>query len=236
MNPNTAGELIRYLEQHLSDSKKNSILNALTYRTRYITVVLEDIKHSQNISATLRTCDCLGIQDVHIIENQHEYKINPKVARGSTKWIDIHRYHSPGSNNTIDCIQKLKNDGYWIVSTSPSPGGEFTIDTLPMDKKKAFIFGNEKKGLSSQAVLASDANLSLPMFGFTRSYNISVSAAIALFTTVTRLHKSSIPWQLSPIEKLDLTLDWYRRTIYRSDLIEKTFFQNKYKKTTENVL
>ena len=219
-------QLVEFLGKHITNHKKEIISKTLEYRTRHITIVLEDIQKSQNASATIRTCDCLGIQDVHIIENRNTFNLNPKVVKGSANWIDIHRHNNKPTNNTVEAIQTLKDQGYWIIGTSPDRGS-YTPQTLPLTKKVAILFGNEKNGLTTNALRIADTCLTLPIFGFTNSYNISVSVSMVLYPIITRLHKSTIPWQLSFSEKRNLTLDWYRRLIPHSEDIEN-HFANKY--------
>src|SRR5882724_7632852 len=86
-------KVFHHLFQFVSDHKKQFMDRVLSQRTRHITLVLEDIYQSQNASAAVRTCECLGLQDIHIIEDHTDYSINKKVLKGSNKWIDIHRYH-----------------------------------------------------------------------------------------------------------------------------------------------
>ena len=93
--------VLRHLSQFVSDHKREFIEKVLAMRTRKITVVLEDIFQSQNASAVIRTCECMGIQDVHIIENITKYSINPRVLKGSNKWIDIKHHASRTESNTI---------------------------------------------------------------------------------------------------------------------------------------
>ena len=66
----------------------------------------------------MRSADCFGVQDVHIIENKHEYEFNPHVAKGAVKWLDRHHYCEK-EDNTLDCLNKLKSDGYRIIATTP---------------------------------------------------------------------------------------------------------------------
>ena len=115
--------VFQHLDQFVSDHKKHMIEKVLSERTRYITVVLEDIFQSQNASAVIRTCECMGIQDIHLVENITKYSINPKVLRGSNKWIDIHHYAAKSENNTISCMEKLKGEGYKILVAHPDEGG-----------------------------------------------------------------------------------------------------------------
>ena len=100
-------ELLEYLLSFATQNKQELIGSRLLERTRHITVILEDIYQPQNASAVLRTADCFGVQDVHVIENTNEYAINPRVVHGAAKWLSLHKYNEV-HDNTTDCIQKLK--------------------------------------------------------------------------------------------------------------------------------
>ena len=215
-------KLAKYLEQFITGSRKEIINKVLEQRTRYITVVLEDIFQSQNASAVLRTCDCFGIQDVHIIENQNKYVINPDVALGSNKWLNIIK-HSKGENNTKKAIDAIKSKGYRIVATIPDEESALLDDFSLESGKVALLFGTELTGLSDEIIQLSDEYLSIPMFGFTRSFNISVSAAIILHHLVSKLKRSDIDWGLSEEEKKDVKIKWLKESIRKSDILENTF-------------
>ena len=90
------------MEGFITEHKRSRFDQVIKNRTRHITVVLEDIYQSQNASAVLRSCDCYGIQDVHIIENKNIYSINPDVALGSSKWLNLVK-HNQGEENTLAC-------------------------------------------------------------------------------------------------------------------------------------
>ena len=85
--------LLEHLQTFITANKNQKFDEFIQHRTRYITVVLEDIFQPHNASAVLRTCDCFGIQDIHIIENQNKYTLNPDVALGSSKWINLYKYN-----------------------------------------------------------------------------------------------------------------------------------------------
>ena len=172
-------ELSDYLSNFVSDNKKNKINEIVLNRTRHLTVVLEDIFQSQNASAVLRTCDCFGIQDVHIIENRYLYELNPDVELGSAKWLSINKYNS-NENNTQVALSKLKKQGYKIIATTPHRN-DLLISDLEINDKIALVFGTEKDGLSEIAMQNADAYVKIPMYGFTESFNISVSAAMSIF-------------------------------------------------------
>ena len=214
--------LTEHFAQYISDHKKNFIEKVLDQRTRFLTVVMEDIYQSQNASAVIRTCECMGIQDIHIVENSSKYSVNPKVLKGSNKWLDLVRYKEKKSNNTEACFKNLRERGYQILVTSPL-AENIPINEIPIDKKIAIVMGNELKGASAFALDQADRKISIPMYGFTESYNISVSAAICLNTFVPKLRSSSVEWQLSDDEKKEIRLEWYRGVVKRSDIIEREY-------------
>jgi tRNA (guanosine-2'-O-)-methyltransferase len=188
--------------------------------------VLEDIYQSQNASAVLRTCDCFGIQDVHIIENKNEYKINPDVALGASKWLSMN-YYNKTENNTLDAINKLKADGYRIVATTPHTNDVNLEDFSLSDGKTALVFGTELTGISDIVYENADEFMKIPMYGFTESFNISVSAAVILHHLTYKLRNSDIDWQLEEDESDELLLNWIRSSIKKSKLLEKRFYEEK---------
>ena len=216
-------EILTFLSSYLTDNRKQLFDKIIQYRTRYITVVLEDIYQPHNASAVLRSADLTGIQDIHIIENRNRYEVNPEVAMGSSKWLNLVKYNK-SKENTLEAYDVLRKQGYRIVATTPHAGDK-NLDEISLDGKIALVFGTELKGLSETAIQNADEYLRIPMYGFTESYNISVSAALTLFTLTEKLRKSDISWQLSKDEKLDILLEWTRRSIKRSELIEKEFLQ-----------
>lgn len=214
--------LMAFLEPMVSDRRMELIGAVLARRTRYLTIVLEDIFQPQNASAVLRSCDCFGVQDVHIIENRNRYQLNPKVELGAAKWLTLHRHNDKG-HNTADALQQLRKAGYRIVAASPGPGG------CPIEKfdlsagKAAIVLGTELSGLSDEALRLADETLCIPMVGFTESLNISVSAAVILHKLTTELRKSGIPWKLSMQEEKTLRLQWIRNSVNKVKIIEKGF-------------
>lgn len=226
-DPALLPELIRYFEGFLTDQRKELIETNLSNRTRYITVVLEDLFQPQNASAVLRTCDCFGIQDVHVIENRNQFKLNPDVERGATRWLDIH-HHQRSTENTLSTITDLKANGYRIVATSPH-APDAPLESFDLSAgKTALIFGTEREGISQIVRDQADELIKIPMVGFTESFNISVSVAIILHVFTTALRQSNIHWQLADIEREQLKYMWLKNSLKKPELIEKLFLeQNK---------
>ena len=218
-------KIIDHFSQYITDHKKEFIEKVLNERTRHVTLVLEDIYQSQNASAVVSTCECLGLQDIHIIEDDSKYSVNKRVLKGANKWIDLHRHKLKGFNNTDICFRSLREKGYRILVTDPSPDG-VPIHEISVNEKIAVVMGNEVHGTSDYALQHADQKIFIPMHGFTESFNISVSAAICLNTILTKLRQSNVNWQLSEEEKQTLQLQWYRKVVRRSDLIEREFLRS----------
>jgi tRNA (guanosine-2'-O-)-methyltransferase len=223
MNQAKKKRYLSFLESFISENKSMLFDQILPQRSRYLTVVLEDIYQSQNASAVLRTCDCFGVQDVHIIENRNVYSVNDTVALGSSKWLNLIRYNQK-KNNTLDCYAKLRSEGYKIIATTPHDDGQL-LDDLNLSSKAALVFGTELEGLSSLAIDKADDYVKIPMYGFTESYNISVSVAIILHTLTEKLRKLDLPWQLSEEEMTDIRLLWAGSVIKHPAKYEKEFLK-----------
>ncbi len=215
-------ELITYLSQFVTEERKQKIDQISQQRTRWVTIVLEDIYQPHNASACLRSCDGFGVQDVHIIENRNSFDLNRDVSLGSDRWLTLYRYTQKEINNTQLCLNKLKEKGYKIVATTPHEK-EINIEQVPVDQKLALLFGTELNGLSDEAFSQADYFVKIPMFGFCESFNISVSVALCLYEITTRLRRSETDWSLSESEKLDIQLSWLRQSIRGGELIEKKF-------------
>ena len=221
-------QLSEYLRGFVTEERDNRIREVLEKRTRHVTVAVEDLYQTQNISAVLRTCECYGVQDVHVIENENEFQIHSAISMGSNKWLTLHRYKNE-AHNTARCIEALKAKGYTVVATLPNDDSLY-LDELPVEEPTAFLFGTELTGLSEEAVALCDKSMKIPMYGFTESFNISNSAAITLSSFVERVRKSQVKWQLTDYEYNELYFDWLQKSIRNTDfIINKYLNDNKIK-------
>ena len=218
--------LIDHFLKCITDERKALFKELIQKRTRYLTVVLENIYQPLNASAVLRSCDCFGIQDVHVIENYNEFKPDREVAMGASNWLTVNRYDK-NVKNTLDCIQSLKNKGYRIVATSPHNSQKDLINFDLSKGKTALFFGTELEGLSNLVLENADEYLHIPMYGFTESFNLSVSAAICLYEMRMKMEKENIKWHMTKDEKNQVLLDWLRCSIDRSEIVEDDFLKNR---------
>jgi tRNA (guanosine-2'-O-)-methyltransferase len=220
-------ELLEYLSDVVNPARLSLYNKIIENRTNYITVVLEDIFQAQNASAVLRTCDCTGIQNIHVIENRNKFQDDSEVSMGSSKWVTINKYQG-NENNSLEAIRSLKSKGYRIVATSPH-SNDIELPDFDIAKGKiALVFGSELPGISETIENEAEEFLKIPMFGFTESFNISVSAAIILYHLTDKLRSSnSIKWQLTEEEKVEIKLHWIRNSVKKSTLIEQRFWEEK---------
>jgi tRNA (guanosine-2'-O-)-methyltransferase len=206
------------------------IQTTIAQRTRHVTVVLEDLYQPHNASAVLRSCDGFGIQDVHAIETRNAFAPNRGVSIGADRWLTLHRYNQAPSadqpSNTARCLQTMKDRGYCLVATTPHERST-TIHDVPLDRPVALLFGTELTGLSQEALDAADRYAVIPMFGFSESFNISVSVALCLYDLTTRLRADRADWSLDEAAQTQLQLDWLRKSIKAGDRLVQQFLSDR---------
>ncbi len=216
-------ERIAYFSTMLTQERSERIRTILSKRTRYLTVVLEDIFQPHNASAVLRSCDGFGVQDVHIIENANRFQLQKSIELGTSQWLSIHRYNSREQDNTTATVRHLKEQGYRIIATSPH-ARDVNLEELDVHAgKMALMFGTELTGLSDTALGLADEYMKIPMYGFVESFNISVSCAITLHHLSHSIRQSGLPIDLTEREHLSLLYAWVRGSIKHPELHDARF-------------
>lgn len=212
-----AEKVIDTLQEFVSENKQSIIDRVLSNRTKHVTLVFEDIEKPHNVSAVLRTAECMGIQDIHFIENKKSYQENPTITQGSSKWLTLH-HHNRSTNTVNECYQQLKNEGYKIYATSLHETAT-SLEDINAQDKIAIVFGTESDGITKEAGEGADGYVHIPMHGFTESLNLSVSAAICMTMLKTKLG-GKFP-SITDHEKSVLRATWYRKIVREADMILK---------------
>ena len=210
---------LEFLENILTENRKERFLNVLKNRTNHFTIVVEDVFQMHNTSAVMRSCEVFGIQELNVIEQRYGKSIDKEIAMGAQKWVDINAFDSISG-----CVDSLKAKGYQIIATTPHEN-DFLMDDFDISKPSALFFGTERDGLSEEILQKADGFLKIPMVGFTESLNISVSAAIIIQNLMHRLRNSDINWQLSEEEILKKRLQWARSSIKDIKRIEARYYK-----------
>jgi tRNA (guanosine-2'-O-)-methyltransferase len=216
-------DYLEFLENILTDERKERFATVLANRTNHFTVAMEDIFQLHNTSAVMRSCEVFGVQELNVVEEKYGKSIDKEIAMGAQKWVDVNRFESISS-----CIESLKSKGYQIIATTPHEN-DGLLDDFDITQKSAFFFGTERNGLSEEVLKNADGFLKIPMVGFTESLNISVSAAITLQNLTNRLRKSDIKWQLSEEEILQKRMQWAKNSIKDIKRIEARYFEENSK-------
>lgn len=184
----------------------------LAQRTRWLSVVVEDLYQPHNGAAVIRACECFGIQDLYVISKRNPFRVSEEVVAGAAGKVTIHPGPPAHESNTRTVLNGLKDKGYRIAATSLRDGC-IPISELDLCHKTAILFGTEEQGLSEEAHQLADVFVRIPMYGFTQSFNISVSAALSLFQLSQRLRSANVPWPLEESEKMELRLQWLAQTV-----------------------
>jgi tRNA (guanosine-2'-O-)-methyltransferase len=221
-------DLVAHLKEFVINERRELFETKILERTQHLTIVLENIFQGRNISASIRSADCFGIQDVHIIENDNIFNDDSEVSMGAEKLITTKRYNQD-KHNSIKAIKDLKSKGYQIIATTPHNTDCDLYDLDISKKKTALFFGSEVRGCSKETLQLSDKRMKIPMYGFTESYNISVSVSLCLQHLTYKMRQSNINWKLPIDQKEKVMLQWLRNSIKAAAEIEEKYL-NKHTK------
>lgn len=209
------GRRIAYLSRFVTDRRLKRIEAAVGGRTRRLSLVLEDVRNPFNATAVTRTCEGLGMQEMHIIENEHRFQLSDGVTQGAAKWIDMYRWNDAKRENTRACLNSLTERGFLVVATTPHRDG-YTPESIPLERPVAVVFGHEKTGVSDAAIAASEATLRLPMYGFVESFNITVSVGMCMARLRSRVEEEFPDLaRVCEAQQRELTLRWLKQSVPR---------------------
>ncbi len=204
------------LRAFMSEERQQTLRRTLAERTRYMTVLTENMFHAQNASALVRHCEAFGLQTMHTVEERCAFLPTLNIVRGTDKWIDIHRHAT-----TTEALDALQGAGYRIVATTPHREDctpeDFDVTAGPF----ALVFGTEHAGISEEVIARADAFLRIPMCGMVESLNVSASAAILIYMLSRRLREQVTGWELSAEERSEILYRWSMLSVKDSEEILK---------------
>ena len=167
------------LEPLLTPERIARIDQVIDARLASVAAAVEDTYDPHNAAATLRTCEALGLQELYVIEPGARFSAAKGVTRGAHRWLDLHRFSDAGA-----AIADLKSRNFRVYAALPD--AKVSIEDVAVDSPLAVVFGNEHDGVSPAVVAACDAAITVPMFGFTESYNLSVTVGLAMSRLAAR--------------------------------------------------
>ena len=161
----------------MTPERTERLTNVLAKRQPGLTIVLENVSDPHNISAVMRTCDAVGVQDVYILNTKiglHEMW-SAKASSSAAKWLTVHQF-----TNAVECFTELRKNFSKIYTTHLSTGAVDLYD-LNLTETVALVFGNEHSGVSEEIIDLADGNFIIPQVGIIKSLNISVACAVSLY-------------------------------------------------------
>ena len=161
----------------MTPERKNKLTSVLNKRQNDLTVVLENVFDPHNISAVMRSCDAVGIQDIYILNTKipRHKKWGAKSSSSAAKWLTIHQYE-----NAEECFAALRKN-YATILTTHLSGDAVDLYAVDLAQSIALVFGNEHSGVSDEIRGFADGNFIIPQQGIIRSLNISVACAVTLY-------------------------------------------------------
>ena len=194
---------IEYLSQFILPERFETLSRTVSNRTKYMTLVAENMFHPQNASALVRHCEAFGVQTLHTVQTFCRFNPNVDIVRGTDKWIDMYHHTS-----TTEALQHLKGEGYRIIATSPHYQS-CSPESFDVTKGKfAIVMGTEKTGISDEVMAAADEFLKIPMCGMVESLNVSACAAIIIYMLSERMRHEVNGWQMTEAEQITTLYHW----------------------------
>lgn len=200
-----AAEVVAAIGPTLTAERRQRIEQVVAARTFAVAPVLEQLSDAGNTAAVLRSAEGLGFGGVHLVPAAASDRERPpnRVTQGAEKWLLTRSW-----DNSAACVAGLRAAGYRIAATMPG-GRSIPLASLDLGTPVAIAFGNEHRGVSEYLTAEADHLVTVPMYGFSRSFNVSVAAAVVLAHLRERLPREARVWQPSATQRLLLTAHYY---------------------------
>jgi len=213
-------ETFDYLKQFLTDERLSKIEHFSKESSDFVLPVMEDVYQFRNAAAIVRSVEACGFHHVVALEEENVFNPNLKVTKGAETWVQVEKMP-----NNLDSLKEIKNRGYKVLAVSPEKNAVMLPD-YEIKEPIALVFGTELEGVSDEILDFADETLAIPMFGFTKSFNVSVAAAICMYELKQKLMKSEINYKLSDEKLLDLKIRWAKNSIKSSEQILERFLHS----------
>ena len=170
----------------MTPERREKLILVLNKRQQDITVVLENVFDPHNISAVMRTCDAVGVQDIYVLNTKipRHKKWGAKSSSSAAKWLTVHQF-----DNAEECFSLLRKR-YSTILTTHLSSDAISLHKVDFTKSIALVFGNEHEGVSEEIRNMADGNFIIPQVGIIRSLNISVACAVTLYEAFRQKNKA----------------------------------------------
>ena len=202
-----------YMKQFLTEERLQKIEHYAQESSDFVLPVMEDIFQFRNAAAIVRSVEACGFHKIIAMESENEFNPNLRVTKGAETWVEVEKLP-----HNLDSLQQIKNRGYKILAVSPENNATLLPD-YNLKEPVALVFGTEKEGVTEEILDFADETLAIPMYGFTKSFNVSVAAAICFYELKQKLIKSGIDYKLSEEKLWELKIRWAKNSIQSGEQI-----------------
>ena len=210
-----------YLKQFLTEERLSKIEFYAQESSDFVLPVMEDIFQFRNAAAIVRSVEACGFHKIVAMESENEFNPNLRVTKGAETWVEVEKMP-----HQLESLKKIKERGYKILAVSPEKNATMLPD-YDLKQPVALVFGTEKEGVTEEILDFADETLAIPMYGITKSFNVSVAAAICFYDLKQKLVKSDFDYKLSNEKLWDLKVRWAKNSIKSGDEILQKFLKEQ---------
>jgi tRNA (guanosine-2'-O-)-methyltransferase len=161
----------------MTEERRQKFKKVLACRQNDLTVVLENVIDPHNISAVMRSCDAVGIQEIFVLNTRipRHKKWGFRSSRSAAKWVTVHQFE-----DTVACFTAIRKK-YSSIYTTSLTSNSISLYSMELTRSMALVFGNEQYGVSDEINAMADGSFVIPQVGMIQSLNISVACAVTLY-------------------------------------------------------
>lgn len=210
-----------YLKQFLTDERLSKIEFYAQESSDFVLPVMEDIFQFRNAAAIVRSVEACGFHKIVAMESENEFNPNLRVTKGAETWVEVEKMP-----HQLESLKKIKEKGYKILAVSPEKNAIMLPD-YDLKEPVALVFGTEKEGVTEEILDFADETVAIPMYGFTKSFNVSVAAAICFYDLKQKLVKSDLDYKLSNEKLWELKVRWAKNSIKSGEEILQKYLKEQ---------
>lgn len=215
-------QTFEYLKQFLTEERLAKIDHFSQESSDFVLPVMDDVYQFRNAAAIIRSVEACAFHKVVAMEEENVFNPNLTVTKGAETWVEVEKMPK-----NIDSLQNIKDRGYKILAVSLEKNAVM-LPEYEITEPIALVFGTELAGVSEEVIDFADETLAIPMYGFTKSYNVSVAAGICMYELKQKLMKSGIDYKLNEQKLLEMKIRWAVNSIRSGkEIYEKYLTENK---------
>ncbi|SMP29244.1 TrmH family RNA methyltransferase [Chryseobacterium profundimaris] len=209
-----------YLKQFLTEERLSKIEHFSVESSDFVLPVVEDIYQFRNAAAIVRSVEACGFHKIVALQEEYSFEPNLRVTKGADTWVEVEKLP-----RNMESFQKIRDKGYKIVAVSLE-NNAVMLPEYQITEPVALVFGTEMEGVSQEILDFADETLAIPMYGFTRSFNVSVAASICLYELKQKLIKSDINYKLNDEKLLKMKIRWAVNSIRSGQQIFEKYLKD----------